>query len=205
METNSSLFADGRIDRAGPSIVVRIRADRSVVRQRFTLAHEIGHLLLHELRARQGLDFAFPKSNDEVTCDAFAAALLLPKSWIALTIPEVSVDVRLVCLLRMAAVAKVSPAALVNRLSTLGIHRLLLVEWMRGSDGQWRSVRTAGGPDRLDNNLVLANVPCRDLSAVWQRIQLRGGRSMYLAMAQWQVVGRARAFSLLTEIERRQI
>ena len=59
--------------------VIYVRSDQALTRQRFTVAHELGHLLLHEPGRRfrdswssTGVDLA------EVQANNFAAALLMP-------------------------------------------------------------------------------------------------------------------------------
>lgn len=59
-------------------------------RQRFTLAHEIGHVLLHAKDDRVFVDRRFFRNEwsstgelrEEIEANAFAAALLMPKSFI---------------------------------------------------------------------------------------------------------------------------
>lgn len=66
--------------------VIGVNSQHPLVRQRFTIAHEIGHLLMHEGRpvfidrlvrvnARDG-----SATNEEVEANAFAAALLMPRT-----------------------------------------------------------------------------------------------------------------------------
>jgi len=56
----------------GKTPVVAVSTHSSGDRQRFTLAHELGHLMLHG-RLAEGLD-------EEKACNRFAGAFLLPKS-----------------------------------------------------------------------------------------------------------------------------
>ncbi|HZH04965.1 MAG TPA: ImmA/IrrE family metallo-endopeptidase, partial [Myxococcaceae bacterium] len=60
--------------------VVTIRASDARVRQRFTLAHEIGHLMLHE-RGQHFRDKNFLSGDPrEIEANRYAAELLMP-SW----------------------------------------------------------------------------------------------------------------------------
>ena len=59
-------------------------ADESYERQRFTIAHEIGHIILHHqgLEEKQIIDYRksrFSDNGKEFQANAFAAALLMPK------------------------------------------------------------------------------------------------------------------------------
>lgn len=72
------MVSDGRLDRQpeGPSVYYRygIRGGR----RRFTIAHELGHLLLGNSDVFNGLEF----DEIERLCNAFAAELLMPRRWI---------------------------------------------------------------------------------------------------------------------------
>ncbi|MFA0050068.1 helix-turn-helix domain-containing protein [Vibrio breoganii] len=61
---------DGLAGKIGNTPVVVISTAQSGDRQRFTLAHELGHLVVHE-RLAEGLD-------EEKACNTFAGAFLLP-------------------------------------------------------------------------------------------------------------------------------
>lgn len=54
-----------------------INSDEPLARQRFTLAHELGHLLLHPLGV-EFRDASFAGSPRETEANKFAAALLMP-------------------------------------------------------------------------------------------------------------------------------
>lgn len=61
------------------SMIIGVNSNHAAVRQRFTIAHEIGHFLLgHEL-GEKIIDDVFDKPNDkEKEANDFAAALLMP-------------------------------------------------------------------------------------------------------------------------------
>lgn len=81
-DVSGMLFRDGR------SIVIGINTAHHDNRQRFTIAHEIGHLVLHrspvyldtvhhrDTRAALGTD------DEEIEANQFAASLLMPASFI---------------------------------------------------------------------------------------------------------------------------
>ena len=69
-------------------MVIGVNRDQATVRQRFTIAHELGHLLLHEysrvhvdrgfrVRLRSGLS-SEGTDRDEMEANRFAAELLMP-------------------------------------------------------------------------------------------------------------------------------
>ncbi len=69
-------FEGGLFQLADGELVIKLNAQSSFVRRRFTLAHEIGHLLLKTVpafRSTQRTDAAL-----ERTCDLIAAELLMP-------------------------------------------------------------------------------------------------------------------------------
>lgn len=87
----SALDCSGSIvwDEHGPEprAVMRVRAEDAEVHQRFTIAHELGHLMLHEGRLHQGWmyfrDTGRPPTDAgllklEAEANAFAAELLAP-------------------------------------------------------------------------------------------------------------------------------
>lgn len=96
------------------------------VRQRFTVAHEIGHLALGHLTGKGKLYradtlasfFSSVKDPKEVAANKFAAALLMPKvaiEWVLTNNPNIfSVE-------QLAAMFNVSSAAMGYRLEALGI------------------------------------------------------------------------------------
>jgi Zn-dependent peptidase ImmA (M78 family) len=74
---------DGRVEVRDDKLVILINADRPAPRQRFTLGHEIGHVVtMHPqlqvapLRRQLGL------LDDEAFADAFAESLLMPAWWV---------------------------------------------------------------------------------------------------------------------------
>ena len=78
----------GMLYRDGDRVIIGINSAHAQTRQRFSIAHEIGHLLLHEGRPmfvdkavrvnwRNG-DAALGEISEEVEANRFAAALLIP-------------------------------------------------------------------------------------------------------------------------------
>lgn len=112
------------------SAVVGVNSSDTAERQRFTIAHELGHLVLHT-NEKLHIDKNFPiglrsdasgKATDEneIEANQFAAALLMPSGLIARDVkPLIGTDV-LDAIKKLARKYKVSEQAMSIRLSTLG-------------------------------------------------------------------------------------
>lgn len=84
----------GMLYRDGRQVIIGVNARDVPTRQRFTIAHEIGHLRLHRGRPmildhkvhadiRVDLrDTTLPSSREEVQANAFAAELLMPEEYV---------------------------------------------------------------------------------------------------------------------------
>ena len=93
----------GLLLRRNHSIVIGVASEQSEARQRFTIAHEIGHLLLHEgeelhvdTNFRVNLrSSASSKADDvnEIEANAFAAALLMPEEFLKKDVARLRFDV----------------------------------------------------------------------------------------------------------------
>lgn len=105
----------GSIDSTQEVPVITLRAGDYRPRQRFTIAHEIGHLLLHPLGLmnREG----FHKKGDprETEANRFAADLLMPEWMLDLGLEESKGNIN-----RMAEMFGVSSEAMYIRLSNTG-------------------------------------------------------------------------------------
>lgn len=111
--------------------VIGVNTRHARVRQNFTMAHELGHFLLHDqeplhvdrdFRVRLRDDLA-SQGTDEAEQEAnfFAASLLMPKSFLEADLAnEEYVDLDGVFLRELARKYGVSTQALMNRLKNLG-------------------------------------------------------------------------------------
>ena len=96
-------------------------------RQRFTLAHEIGHVLLHAAEDRVFVDRRFFRNawstkgelREEIEANAFAASLLMPKRFIAQHL-EPGTGITDLDVFRLATRFEVSEQAMTLRLVKLG-------------------------------------------------------------------------------------
>ncbi len=108
--------------------VIRYNPQDTEVRQRFTIAHELGHLVLGHVR--NGECHRDPRKNyntqvfdpDERDANVFAATLLMPVPAVRIALQHIN-DVSLE---KLANLFKVSKTAMEIRLKSMGI----LPEWM---------------------------------------------------------------------------
>ena len=116
----------------GAATVIGVNSSHHPVRQRFTIAHELGHLLLHaktelhvdrvvvkmrDRRGREGID------EDEIEANRFAAEILMPEEFLRVDLEElgpVTADDDH-AISRLAKRYKVSKQAMTIRLTSLGL------------------------------------------------------------------------------------
>ena len=72
----SALAESGRIEWTRSGLRVALSEKESPRRQRFTLAHELGHHLIFGIDKKEARAYS---GEEETRCDMFAAALLMPK------------------------------------------------------------------------------------------------------------------------------
>jgi|ERR1041385_382144 Zn-dependent peptidase ImmA (M78 family) len=128
----------GAIIREGDKINIGVNARHSENRRRFTVAHEIGHLVLHDAEAQidhgyaqrhAGLRvtaFRDQKSSaaiddKEIEANRYAAALLMPVPFLKNSLRSRTQPVREIDLLDLAAEYGVSAQAMSFRLMNVGI------------------------------------------------------------------------------------
>jgi Zn-dependent peptidase ImmA (M78 family) len=109
-----------------------VNKNHALSRKRFTIAHELGHLLLHT-KSEVHLDQAIVKMRDartsagvddeEMEANRFAAELLMPRSFLEADLealgPIYADDERAIA--KLARQYRVSPQAMAIRLSTLNL------------------------------------------------------------------------------------
>lgn len=112
----------GKIERKEGRSRLHVSGSHREVRQRFTLAHELGHFVrmrdagFERLKYRSGRSER-ETSEDEAFADTFAAQLLMPEAAVR-ELFETGAEVA-----QMARELKVSRGAMVRRLRELGWHR----------------------------------------------------------------------------------
>lgn len=133
VEIQDDSTSSGMVVRQGARIIIGVNVKHHVNRRRFTVAHELGHMLLHAdqplIVDNDGLSLIGRRAEGESTArelqaNSFAAALLMPEDWVeeALGGKEVAVDDDPA----VAALAKkfgVSQQAMMFRLINLGYLR----------------------------------------------------------------------------------
>lgn len=82
----SNISSQGAAYRRGERLRVVVRADNPLLRQRYTIAHEIGHCLLRQLLESSSVQLE--RKQEEVFCDQFAAKILVPESALAALIQK---------------------------------------------------------------------------------------------------------------------
>jgi len=129
----------------GDRPTVYLALSRSDGRRRFTLAHELGHILL-------GADVTGADTDEvERLCDAIAGELLMPTSWLE---SWESLVTDLASARQLADRMRVSLATTVVRLRALG-RQVMLFTLVRASDGQWIVASRIGAPARWQGRISL--------------------------------------------------
>lgn len=122
----------GMLFREGARAIIGVNASHPKSRQRFTIAHELGHLELHQpteffvdhrflVRRRDGLS-SQAVNHEEIEANGFAAELLMPSLMLEKDLAGFDVDYEDEELTRwLADRYKVSLQAMAIRLSALGL------------------------------------------------------------------------------------
>lgn len=160
------LIEDGRLEQREGIVRVLLSARATPQRQRYTLAHELGHLLLadpdKDTIARR------MRSDDDVErfCDAFAAALLQPRD---VVIREYSRAPRTLATVRhLADRTQTSLAAATVRLREVLEWQQSLLHWKR-TDRGWHYRWGAGVPRASYRSLRSAAETTVDLDLAAER------------------------------------
>lgn len=113
----SLINTDGWCIQGQPS-VIRINSEASQVRQRFTLAHELGHLIYGITAVADEIISPFSKKSiEEQKIDRFAAEFLLPEAIVLNEITEIPVTAKVIQ--GFAKKAKVSQSTVALRVASL--------------------------------------------------------------------------------------
>jgi Zn-dependent peptidase ImmA (M78 family) len=130
----------GMLYRDAERKVIGVNASHARTRQRFTIAHELGHLLLHESRRmivdthvyRRDEVSSMGTEREEREANAFAAELLMPAAFVADEAHQLVDQQTTITAKRLAAQLatrfEVSAQAMEIRLANLGILSPLIVE-----------------------------------------------------------------------------
>jgi hypothetical protein len=151
------MTTDARIERVGSSLIVALNESQPEVRRRFSLAHEIAHVLLGHMGtevgqveyrgAVRGLKPGSATQEDEALCNALAAYLLLPT---AIILPRFNGAMDVFRVASIARAANVSLHATMRRIVSLATSPIVAVI-CRSSQWQTRGVTwwdTSAGASR---------------------------------------------------------
>lgn len=126
----------GLLLRTDENLIIGVAKEQPLTRQRFTIAHEIGHILLHEfseVHVDKNFAVMFRSAESstaqdilEIEANAFAAELLMPESFLEKELRATALDVEDDDQLRrLAKMYQVSAQAMTYRLHNLmSRHRL---------------------------------------------------------------------------------
>lgn len=137
---------DGRVEESPLATRIILCSTPAEARRRFTLGHELGHLVLSDPRVFRlvQLEFEGERFQVEHLCDAFSAELLMPRKWLANRYERA--DERFDVLCDLAREAGVSYTAGFTRLATVLRWRSSLL-YLRRED--W-TLTVVGGPLQLE-------------------------------------------------------
>lgn len=139
---------EGSVRSSGSSTVVVLRKDRSRQRQRFTLAHELGHLILAQGKEVE-MSFRLPAPRSSVVeglCDDIAAALLMPAGWVKVHLTNSPFS--LATVRRLALSCDVSLAASLVRLNEILGWKGTLLRWVYQKQ-RYRLMSCTGAPPEI--------------------------------------------------------
>lgn len=153
----SPLNCDGWCLQIGEHSIIRINSDAADVRQRFTLAHELGHLVfgIPAVVGEAIIDVHPSANEEEKMVNSFAAQLLLPKKIAEKFIPEIPVTATVIK--RISKKAKVSEVFVARRLAslaqTLGLKDALVI-FYKNNTFEWQWSNTIGLKLGLDQEIL---------------------------------------------------
>lgn len=124
----------GMVHRSSAGVIIGVNSMHPTTRRRFTIAHELGHLLLHrneELHVDERFPIGFrselsSKALDaaEIEANQFAAELLMPSTTLVEDVRTLATDIDSeTAISQLAQLYQVSEQAMTIRLSALGILR----------------------------------------------------------------------------------
>jgi Zn-dependent peptidase ImmA (M78 family) len=148
--TRTKMVEDGRTTWSAGRPKIELRTDRAAPRSRFTLAHEIGHILIARDESVARRTHALERDDVEKLCDWIAASILMPRSWI---VSYSRRDRYTLSLLRLIAhKAEVSLAAAAVRLAEVSDRTCVLLRWQR-APSRWVVIGQAAVPREYSGGL----------------------------------------------------
>jgi Zn-dependent peptidase ImmA (M78 family) len=164
----SPLNCDGWCLQVEDKALIRINSTSTVARQRFTLAHELGHLILGipAVVGESMFSSANRSSAEERKVDKLAASLLLPKSKVLNEIKEVPVAATVIKkLAKRANVSDVVVALrLANEASTFGLANASVVYYSNDKMA-WQFSETLSLDEEYSEELLTACTKAAPMAA----------------------------------------
>lgn len=175
------MVEDGRLEQVEGRSCIYVRAQSARSRKQFTIAHELGHIVLagreRRLIAHRSAATADPA---ERFCNQFAAALLIPEHW--LIGAGGNREESLAVARQVSRLTGTSLAATVVRLRDVLRWRSSLLNWRR-LDGTWRLSSTVGLPHRIHNRIT-------SIAETRDALSMAAGRTVYPACMPLAIEGR---------------
>ena len=202
----TELVEDGRTTWVDGRPRIELRADRPAARMRFTLAHEIAHVLVAQdqtvARRTQGLDHDVL----ETLCDWVAASILMPRDWMQRFAERDDYNLSLLRLIANHADVSLSSAAV--RLSEVGGRTCMLLRLQR-APRRWVVVGHAGVPREYvgtlevtsETSLLLDNLESR--RDTWRDLTLTAHRKNLVASAHVDRSGQT-CIALITSLSKEE-
>jgi hypothetical protein len=165
--SDAELVEDGRLECARGSHRILLRQGLNPTRRRFTVGHELAHLLMSEEAPGVVGRRALPVTGHvERFCDSFAAALLLPRWWIRERYAHRQRNLSTVRNLAMQT--GTSMAAAVMRLNEVLDWPVSLLRWKK-EDDRWRFLAGAAIPSHLFGRVGSAEFTSSTLDEIGRR------------------------------------
>lgn len=184
---STDLTEDGRTSWVhGGRPRIELRADRPATRTRFTLAHEIGHILIDQDETIAHRTHGLAHDDIETLCDWIAASILMPRDWVQQYADR---DRYSLSLLRMVAHrADVSLAAAAVRMAEVGGRTCMLLRWQRAPT-RWVVIGQAAVPPRYASALQATAETSAGLDVlpnrrdIWRQLTLTAGETQLVGDA----------------------
>jgi hypothetical protein len=139
----ATLVEDGRLDGGPLDMTITVRAGEPRQRTRFTIAHELGHVVAATGCRSTDRRHTAAKIGIERFCDDHAAAVLMPYRWVVGQFSAAPMSLSTV--LDLACRADVSLSAALLRLRWVLDWPQALLRWTRG-EHRWRLAASIGTP-----------------------------------------------------------
>lgn len=202
--SEATMVEDGRTTWIDGVPSIALRRDRPPDRKRFTLAHEIAHILIESKHTVAHRTFRLTHDDIETLCDQVAAAILMPRSWIERYANRDRFNLSLIRL--VAHRAQVSHAAAAVRITEVSGRTCILLRLQRAPK-RWVVVGHAAVPLDIHGQIELApetselfdDLPARRDS--WQVLSLRTPRGSLEGHAHVDKAGKT-CLALITSLNR---